>query len=136
MATETNLEKIELALAALEGAVEGIMPFYPRVARYMNKQIDTLYRAQYLRRETTIDETKLSNKSKPGWEEVDAAIAREMARERLNDDELGKKLEENEPTIEDLVEKNAVDLEAFYAPSGPGAPVAEKRGRGRPKKHV
>lgn len=114
------LAKIKAALAGLEGCVEGIRPYHPRVARYMTMQIDTVYREWHIKNDMRmdVDDKNLSGKSKEGWEQIDRqALGQELFSPKTTDNTV--------PEVE-VSTPDTINLEEFFEPV--------KRGRGRPRK--
>ena len=78
--------ELKYYIARLEGAINGIKPFHPRLAAYMEGELNTIYRVLhklgYIMKDKRDVFSDLSYKSKPGYEEADAEINKEEAEER------------------------------------------------------
>lgn len=78
-----SLTAVKHTLYKLEGAIQGIMPFHPRLASYMMQQVNYLHRYFY-DKDTPKDASKLSYQSKPDYEAID--------REALSSDITDKRI--------------------------------------------
>lgn len=68
-----SLTAVKHTLYKLEGSIQGIMPFHPRLASYMMQQVNYLHRYFY-DKDTPKDASKLSYQSKPDYEDIDREI--------------------------------------------------------------
>ncbi len=85
-----NPKDVIIHLSRLEGAINGIKAFHPKLAHYMQEQLDTIFRICYFlgmverTPEKDLDLTKLSGDSKPGYEDIDKEISSELRAEKTN----------------------------------------------------
>ena len=73
---DISLTAVKQTLYRLEGAIQGIAPFHPRLAQYMLTQVNFLLRYFYIKQHQ-YDPKDLSMKSKIGWEDIDKEILRD-----------------------------------------------------------
>lgn len=69
-----SLIAIKQTLARMEGCIQGLAPFHPRLSSYMMDQLNVLYRYLYVQEHNDGDPKKLTLKPKEGWENIDRQI--------------------------------------------------------------
>lgn len=94
---------IKNTLYKLEGSIQGLSPFHPRLATYMMEQVNLLFRYLYVQDQG--DATKLTIKSKEGWEDID--------KEALKNTIVDNRIMNQEPQQEELesIEKEGLSPE-------------------------